>query len=426
MHILSKKNLTKKSKILSIADAPLLYVPLLQHIGKPAIPVVSVGQEVKKYQLIGKAAEGLSANIHAPVSGRVISIKEHPLVDGTLIPTLCIENNFKETEEERSSGGSWKGLSATELLELIRTAGIVGEGGAQFPTFYKYAVEGKPVHTIIVNGTECEPYLTADYALMNERTRELLEGIAILQTLLQPKQIVITLEKQNRELASVFAPYLNENPLLRIQLLPNEYPQGGELQLIHSVLGFELPRNQLPRDRGVLVNNVGTIYAVYRAVVERIPLVSRFITLSGELPAPYGNYEVKIGTPVSHLLKELQLSDTNRTIVLGGPMMGKSVQYLEAPFTKGSSGLLFFEKRPVKRSPCISCGYCVEVCPMHLMPMKFEEIYRMGSFFKLEKYQLSNCIECAACEYICPSSVPLIESIKEGKRKLKELANAIQ
>lgn len=425
MHIFSMKGMTKKEKIRQIKDAPVLYVPLLQQIGQAALPTVSVGEKVKKYQLIGQAHKGLSANIHAPVSGVVQAIEDYPLADGTAVPTLFIKNDFKETEEERTIF-RWEELSPDEIIGLIREAGIVGEGGAQFPTSLKYTLDGKRIHTLIVNGTECEPYLTADYALMEQHTGELLEGIRIINKVLQAEQIVITLEEQNKELVKVFAPFLLENPLVRLQILPNEYPQGGELQLIQSVLGFELPRNQLPRDRGVLVNNVGTIYSVYQAVARRIPLVSRFITLSGEESLHYGNYEVKIGTPISHLLEELHLSTEGKILVLGGPMMGKFVEYPDASFVKGSSGLLLFRKQVVERQNCISCGYCVEVCPMHLMPMKFEEIYRTGKFFKLEKYQLSNCIECAACEYICPSNVPLIQSIKEGKKKIKELAHAIR
>ena len=198
------------------------------------------------------------------------------------------------------------------------------------------------------------------------------------------------------------------------------------MQLIKSITGIEMPRNQRPRDVGVIVNNVGTIHAVYEAVVNRKPVISRIITISGEKSEYCGNLEVKIGTPIGHILKLLGLTTNNKTVVLGGPMMGKAITDWSIPITKGSGGVLFLKKEKFKRSNCISCGYCVDVCPMHLMPMKFEEYFRRGKYFNLEKYSISSCIECAACEYICPSNVPLIESIKEGKIKLKQLADAIQ
>lgn len=425
MHIFSMKEKTKDIGIKSIADPVFFQVPLLQHIGKPAEPLVRPGDYVDQYQLIGKAAGGISANIHSPVSGTVQDIAEIPLFNGSKVPAVFIENDYKykrvpflqeEDEAEKS------------IVDIIKDAGIVGEGGAQFPTNIKYDIGDKKIGTFIINGTECEPYLTADYALMSEFTEDVLKGIRIVNAVFNAKDVVIVMEEQNRELREKFAPFLTQNDYkdIRIQILPNTYPQGGELQVIKSVTGMELSRTELPKDAGVIVSNVGTIYAVYQAVEKHKPLISRFITVSGEKSKNYGNYEVKIGTPVSHILKELGISAENTDIVLGGPMMGKHVTDANVPVIKGTSGVLLLKEKNDKRNHCISCGYCVEVCPMHLMPMKFEEIFRSGKYFKLEKYSLNNCIECAACEYICPSNVPLIKSIKEGKTKLKELIHAIQ
>lgn len=427
MHIFSMKGKTKKMQIKPMADPAILYVPLLQHIGKPATPIVKAGDYVTKYQLIGEAAEGLSANIHSPVSGKVLEVKEHRLADGSMVAAVAIENDYKDVEGPQS-GYDYNTLTIDQLVDIIQTNGIVGEGGAQFPTAIKYSLNGQKIDTFIINGTECEPYLTADYALMNERSSELFEGISIINKILSPRQVVLSIEEQNRELQKVFAPYLQKGEYknVKIIILPNQYPQGGELQLIKSVTGIEIPRNQLPRAYGYMVSNVATLCSIRQAVVCNRPLVSRIITVSGEASSVQGNYEVKIGTPISHIIQILGLKTTNRNIILGGPLMGKYIEYFDAPIIKGSSGVLFFEKKKIKRSNCISCGYCVDVCPMHLMPMKFEENYRKGRYFNMEKYRLSSCIECAACEYICPSDVPLIESIKEGKIKLKELANAIQ
>ena len=421
LHIFSMKNKTKQLAIKPISDASVFHIPLLQHLGKPAEPIVQPGDYVKQYQLIGKAVEGLSANIHSPVSGKVLELKEVSLADGSKVPAVLIENDYKYNEYPYQK-------SNRPLTEILKDAGIVGEGGAQFPTHLKYAIGDKKIKTLIINGTECEPYLTADYALMSQHTEELLKGILIVGKALNVEEIVITIEEQNRELSGNFASFLVQNNYkkIRIRILPNTYPQGGELQLIKSVTGIELPRTKLPKDAGIIVSNVGTVYAVYQAVEKCKPIISRFITVSGEKSKNWGNYEVKIGTPIAHILKELEISSDDKNIVLGGPMMGKDITDLNVPITKGSSGVLFLKKKSEERNNCISCGYCVEVCPMHLMPMKFEEIFRQRKFFKLEKFHLSNCIECAACEYICPSNVPLIKSIKEGKTKLKELANAIQ
>ena len=424
MHIFSMKEKTKPIRIKPIADASVFYVPLLQHIGKPAEPVVQSGDYVRQYQLIGKAVEGISANIHSPVSGTVAEIKDIVLADGSVVSAIIIENDYKYHKLLLQENGE----ASKSIIDIIKDAGIAGEGGAQFPTNQKYYTGDKKIHTLIINGAECEPYLTADYALMSQYTEELLKGICIVNSVLNAENIVIVIEEQNKELKEKFIPLLKQNQYdnIRIQILPNTYPQGGELQVIKSVIGIELPRTMLPRDMGVIVNNVGTIYAVYQAVENSKPLVSRIITVSGEKSNNYGNYEIKIGTQISHILKELDIVHDNKSIVLGGPMMGKYISDINVPIIKGSSGVLFLKEKNNKQNHCISCGYCVEVCPMHLMPMKFEEVFRKKKYFKLEKYSLSSCIECAACEYICPSNVPLIKSIKEGKNKLKQLVNAIK
>lgn len=424
MHIFSMKEKTKAIQVKPITDATIFYIPLLQHIGKPTEPIVQFGDYVRQYQLIGKAVERMSANIHSPVSGTVIDIRDIALADGSAVLAVIIENDYKY--EELLLQKDDKGIKS--IVDIIKDAGIVGEGGAQFPTNLKYNIGDKKINILIINGTECEPYLTADYALMSEFTENVLKGINIINSVLKAKDIVIVIEEQNKELKEKFASFLSQKDYsnIRIQILPNTYPQGGELQVIKSVTGMELSRTILPKDAGVIVNNVGTVYTVYQAIENRKPLISRIITISGEKSKNYGNYEVKIGTPISHILKELDIVSDNKNIILGGPMMGKYVSDINVPIIKGSSGVLFLEQKTNKQNHCISCGYCVEVCPMHLMPMKFEEIFRTGKYFKLEKYSLSNCIECAACEYICPSNVPLIRSIKEGKNKLKELVNAIQ
>lgn len=420
LHILSMKPRTKRIGIVPLPDPDVLYVPLLQHIGRPAIPLVKAGDRVARYQLIGQAAEGLSANIHAPVSGCVREVGTMTLVDGTPVPGIIIDNDHQGKCAPELPALGDEGLT---LPDLIKAAGIVGMGGAQFPTDVKYRVGDQPIHTLIINATECEPYLTADYALIHAHRREVLEAVALIQRTLGADRAVITVEQQNAKLADLLAPYFTKEPFTHIgvKVLADGYPQGGELQLIRSVTGIEVPRTQLPKDAGVIVSNVGTVYAIYRAVHDHRPLVSRCLTVSGEQAERIGNFEVCIGTPVSHIIRHLGLTAQGKALVMGGPMMGKPVCEANGPIVKGSSGLLLLTPRSEESGHCISCGYCVEACPMHLMPMKFEENLRRGKIKRLADYGLMNCIECAACQYICPANVPLLASIRQGKVKLKEL-----
>lgn len=421
LYISSNKNRTKTAGIQPIPDAAVLYVPLQQHIGSPARAMVHEGEHVSQYQLIGQAASGCSANVHAPVSGTVLGVEDVTLAGGSQVQAISIQNDFRN--EVSDPVARWGDMS---VLDRIATAGVVGEGGAQFPTALKYdlSCRGK-IKTLILNGTECEPYLSADYVLMEERTEAVLRGAEIVRSLMQIEKVVIVIERQNRVLIKRFAPFLSkaEFSSYRIQLLPDTYPQGGELQVIKSVTGQEIPRGCLPKDAGVLVNNVGTMYAICQAVDRHIPLVRRIITVSGKGGGNYGNYEVSIGTPVSHILKTLGFSVKSRTVVCGGPMMGKLVDGGETPIVKGTSGILLLDSKEERSFPCISCGYCAEACPMHLMPMKFENLVRNGRISTLPSYGLESCIECGACEYTCPSHIPLLKYIKEGKTKIKKIAN---
>lgn len=418
------KSKTKKLGVETISDADTLYLPLSQSIGSPAIPVVSVGDRVFRYQLLAKASGEVSSNVHAPVSGVIDSIIKYPSVEGKMVDTVVLKNDFRY-DELQTEPLNVDDLTGKQILELIKEAGIVGEGGAQFPTHVKYDIKDTKIDTFIVNGAECEPYLTADYALMKENTARLFCGIVLVNKLLNAKRIVLGIEEQHKDLLPIFQLYQDKPEFKNIEIvvLSNEYPQGGELQLIKSVTGKVLPRNIRSKDFGVIVSNVGTVSSVYDAIVLRKPLVERIITISGEKSKKSGNFMVKIGTPISHILKMQGLGNLDDTyqLVLGGPMMGKPLSDLSVPLLKGSSGVLFLEKKKIKRNNCISCGYCVDVCPMHLMPMKFEENYRKNKIATLDEYNINLCIECSACEYICPSNVALIESIKNGKEKLKSL-----
>ncbi len=422
MHIHSMKEETKDKLIRPLKDAPVLYVPLLENFGNKPEPVVKPGDKVKKYQVIAKAKEGYSAKVHSPVSGTVSAIEKQLQADGKEAVSVIIENDYLDTIEIWKEGMPHE-YSTDELLEIIEDAGIVGLGGAQFPTATKFRVEDKEIKTFIINGAECEPYLTADYAIMAEKTEELFEAIHISNRIIRAGEVIIGIERQNQELKEAFAPLLKKEKYrdYRVEVVSDEYPQGGELQLTKSLTGIEVPNDKLTADYGVIMSNIGTLYAIYQAVVNHKPLIDRIVTISGEKSDHYGNYEVKIGTPVSHILDTIEYKGIDPMIIMGGPMMGKYIYDQNTPVHKGAGGVLMLKKRDFKRISCIGCGYCVDVCPMFLMPMKYEEHYRKGKYRKLEKYNIDDCIDCGSCEYICPCNVPLMKSIQKGKSKLKEL-----
>ena len=416
------KDKTKKKKMSQLEEPQFFYISLSQHIGNPAAEIVKTGDYVKRFQLIGESQGNISAKIHSPVSGNVKDIIEKAMPNGANVKTVVIENDFQYIEEEtvKREIRNLSSYSEKELLEIIENAGITGEGGAQFPAHIKYDVKDKRIKNLILNGAECEPYLTCDYTLMKEHTRELFDGIKIIGEILKPENIILAIDEKYSALESEFQKYNTDN--VKILTVSDIYPQGSEQLLINSILNKEIPKSKLPAEEGIIVSNVGTVKAVYEAFSYGRPLVERIVTISGEKSGEYGDYIIKIGTPLSHIIKKSGLKDQpeNVRMIFGGPMMGNEISDLETGIMKGTSGVLFLSKEidRIERKNCILCGYCSEVCPVYLMPMKFEEFYRKGKYKKLLEFNLNSCIECGACEYICPSRVALIESIKSGKKEL--------
>lgn len=416
------KDKTKKKKMSQLEEPQFFYISLSQHIGNPAAEIVKTGDYVKRFQLIGESQGNISAKIHSPVSGNVKDIIEKAMPNGANVKTVVIENDFQYIEEEtvKREIRNLSSYSEKELLEIIENAGITGEGGAQFPAHIKYDVKDKRIKNLILNGAECEPYLTCDYTLMKEYTRELFDGIKIICEILKPENIILAIDEKYSALESEFQKYNTDN--VKILTVSDIYPQGSEQLLINSILNKEIPKSKLPAEEGIIVSNVGTVKAVYEAFSYGRPLVERIVTISGEKSGEYGDYIIKIGTPLNHIIKKSGLKDQpeNVRMIFGGPMMGNEISDLETGIMKGTSGVLFLSKEidRIERKNCILCGYCSEVCPVYLMPMKFEEFYRKGKYKKLLEFNLNSCIECGACEYICPSRVALIESIKSGKKEL--------
>lgn len=413
--------MTKGRPVRRLADSPFLYMPMSAYRGHFASPVVREGERVLKYQLVAEMKDAFSANVHAPVSGTVVGVRVVSGADGDKVPLLVLQNDFQNEcivipDEDRDDP------SPEAVLQAIEEAGIVGAGGAQFPAALKYRVAGENIRTFIINGVECEPYLTADYALMCERTEAFFEGIRLVNTILRAKEVVIAIEEKKRELEAVFVPFLMQPRYagFRVRVVSGGYPQGSQWQLVCAVTGLELAPPQHAAGAGIVVSNVATVYAACQAVMEKRPVVSRILTVSGEGVELPGNIEVPIGTPVGYVLEQMGISPDRFTIVLGGPMMGRLVTDWSSPVTKGTNGVLVFEREEINRENCIGCGWCIDACPMRLMPLKYAEGWRLGHLAMMKRYDLNLCVECGACESVCPSCVPLMASILAGKARLRE------
>lgn len=419
------KIVTKNMSLKKISESEIFFVPLLQHKGERAFEIVRVGQEVRKYEKIAQGYGNISANIHSPVSGKVIRIMKNFLPDGSKVRTIIIENNFKEERVKlvKRNMRELQMAGSEEILKIIEEAGIVGLGGAGFPTASKYDIKLEKIDTFIINGMESEPYLTADYLLMKNYAKEICRGIKVAEKVLRPRHMVIAISEKNKELVSVFERMAREvNIDLQIKILSADYPQGSEILLIDKITGKKIQKGKLTIEKGVIVSNVGTIKAIYDAFFNGKPLIERIVTISGEEVPNAGNYKIKIGTPLVHIVDSLNITKTDK-IIFGGPMMGNKVKEPSTPIIKGTSGVIFLNEEKIESKNCISCGKCVEICPMNLIPFEFSKYYEKGRYVKMLNANIFNCIECGACEYVCPSRVPLIESIKNGKEILVELIN---
>ena len=410
MQIPSLKQQTKQAGIEVVPAPERLWLPL-QGYRTVMQPMVKKEQRVLKYQIVAQGQGAFSSCVHAPVSGKIGDMRQ---IEGQTYLELI--NDFYE-EQMPIGDVDPESLSREELITVIRNSGIVGSGGAGFPTHVKYQVREGSIHTFIINGVECEPYLTADYAVAKRNGQQLLQTIDVLQKLIGAAEIVLAFETQNSDLKKLFEQWKMKMHLpLRCCLVPDSYPQGGELQLIRSVTGKELKKGTLPSSAGIVMSNVGTIYAIYQALFEHHPYIERIITVSGDRASVKGNYRVPIGMPVGDLLHHLNISwnPDQMQVISGGPMMGHKVSGPDCPVSKQSGGILLLDLLASVVSNCIYCGYCVDVCPQRLMPLKF--VRYAGNAGKLKDYNISDCILCGACAYSCPAEVPLMENIIHGQQ----------
>ncbi|MCB1173293.1 MAG: electron transport complex subunit RsxC [Leptospiraceae bacterium] len=440
IHPPENKEATSGEVIRRLRFAEYYSILLSQHAGKPARPVVIKGQEVERGQLIAEADGFMSVPMHAPVSGTVVDIALKPSQTGELKAAINIR--------------AWPGssqvvpahdpfdvveLDRDEIIKRIQMTGMVGLGGAAFPTHVKFAPPPeKVIHTLLVNGCECEPYLTADHRVMLEMPRLVLLGTVIALKATGAGKAIIGVEDNKRDAAAALeaelarlrsesTKYLDKFQNIQIQLMQTKYPQGAEKMLITAALGKELPSGKLPADLGVMVSNVTTLAEIAMLVPYQQGLIERVITITGDGVSKPGNYIVPIGTPLDFVLDEAGLIDApSREVIFGGPMMGMSVANLYTPITKAVSGILVLQQgaatsndKPVM--PCIKCGHCLSACPLHLNPSRLGMLARKDEFEKMrDEYNLFDCFECGSCSWTCPSNIPLVQYFRMAKKTLRK------
>jgi Na+-translocating ferredoxin:NAD+ oxidoreductase subunit C len=420
------KDATRDKAIVSARVPYKVTVPLLQHIGAQCRPAVSAGQLVKMGDVIGTSGGFVSAPVHAPVSGKISGFCKVPHPAGMMVQAVSIENDNQETRAEFRESPGFGAFSPDELRERIHDAGIVGMGGAAFPAHVKLSPpEGKKIDTLIINGVECEPYLTADHRLMLEKSGEITGGAKLIMKVLGVSQCMIGIESNKPDAVAVMKNACGGNdPSVSVHSLNVKYPQGAEKMLIKVLVNREVPLRGLPMDVGVVVHNVATAVAVYEAVRYGMPLIERAVTVTGDAIREPKNLLVRIGSTVADLVEECGgFSQEPGKIIMGGPMMGFALPSLDMPITKGTSGIIALSKQTVLHNeefgPCIKCGRCIDVCPMGLIPSILGVFGEKGFYDEAKEYRVHDCFECGSCAYVCPSKRPIVQFIKLAKSLVK-------
>ncbi len=422
IHPNDKKALSSRAVAVPAAMPPFVIIPLRQHIGAICTPLVKVGDIVKKGQKIGDG-EGLCVPVHASVSGRVVAIEKRPHMSGTDLESIVIENDFKDTlDTSMQKHSDISSLSRDELLSIIHEAGIVGMGGATFPTDIKANVPLGLIDTVIVNACECEPYITADDNLICSSADEVLKGLEVMIKITEPKQVFFAIEDNKIDAIAELKKYMDKHPQVTLEVLPTRYPQGSEKQLIVALTGREVPSGKLPKDVGCVVFNAATYASISRAVYEGLPLTERVVTLSGEGMKEKKNLIFRLGTPVSFAIEQAGgASEDTVKIIAGGPMMGTALRCLDCPTVKGTNAILALTVNIApEHLQCIRCGKCADHCPMRLQPLFMYRFTNAKDYKELDRLHIYDCMECGCCAYVCSAKLPLVEVFRRGKKELRE------
>lgn len=422
VHPKDMKYLTHDKAIEPLRYEGQLVVSASEHLGAPAKFIVNKGDRVERGEKVGESASFISAAVHSPVSGTIVDIRPERLATGAEAPALIIDVDKEATEKITfNTPYEWENLSKEELLSLVSEMGIVGMGGATFPTTVKFSVGDKKVDYLVINAVECEPYVTADYRLMMERPEALLEGAMIAGKIVNPKHIVFGIEANKKDAYELLKRKAEEKGYpIEFQLLKMKYPQGDEKQLLYAITKREMPSGKLPLDIGAIVCNTATTNAIYEAIKFHKPLMERVVTVTGCVKEPK-NLLSPIGTPFSYLVDYCGgVTEENIEIVSGGPMMGFDVPSLSVPTVKGTNGILILKEEISKTFPCISCGKCVAHCPMGLMPNRMYRNIIHDNVDTALSLGLMDCKECGCCAYSCPSHIPLVQGFKLGKKKARK------
>lgn len=425
----AENKLSADKAIATLALPKSVFIPIAQHIGAPAQALVKKGDQVKAGQIIAQAGGFVSANIHSSVSGTVKKVDLATDASGYPKQGIFIDVEGDEwTETIDRSDALIEDFQADSkvIIDKINAAGVVGLGGATFPTHVKLMPpQGMKAETLIINGVECEPYLTSDHRLMLEKGKEIIVGIRLLMCALQVNKAYIGIENNKRDAIAHLKNLLPSDPSIEVVPLKVKYPQGGEKQLIKAVTGREVPSGALPIAVGAVVSNVGTAFAVYEAVQKNKPLIERVVTITGKSVKNPSNFRVRVGTPVQCLIEAAGgLPEDTGKIISGGPMMGKAIASLDVPVTKGTSGITIMPQEEAQRATmqnCIRCGRCVTVCPMGLEPYFLMTVSDKQMWDKAESNRVMDCIECGSCSYTCPADRPLLDYIRLGKGKVGQI-----
>jgi len=427
VHPKENKWYASERRIQEFPEPDILVIPMSQHIGAPCMPLVKKGDRVLMGQKIGDN-EGLCVPVHSPVSGKVKSVEMRPHSSGMTVMSVVVENDHQDElapEVQPRSREAVAKMKPQELMDIIREAGIVGMGGAAFPAHVKLSSGIGKVDTVIVNASECEPYIVADDRIAREYPGEILSGLMVVMKILGLKNAVIAIEDNKPEAAHALRRSIDPRSGIKVEQLPTRYPQGAEKQLIQAVTGRQVPSGGLPAAVGCAVFNAATCKAIHDAVYDGMPLIRRVVTVSGDIVMEPKNLMVPVGTSFNDLLEAVGHSENPYKVLSGGPMMGIAQFDLSVPVTKGTNAvtILGFKNRFAVRVPhCIRCGKCIDACPMRLEPLQMYRAERSGNVEDMKAQNIMDCIECGCCAYTCPATIPLVQSFRAGKQRIRDAA----